>query len=177
MDEYTLTRLKVIIARFRGCIDRVYLHWTAGRYGQVYSDYHICIDDDGKIYMPSDNLLICRSHTWRRNSEAVGIALCCCYGAIANEGRDADFGDYPPTEKQIEVMSQIVALLNKYGEVSLDDVYTHCEIARIDGYGPYSGDSETRWDLWFLPDYDGVMRNGGDVIRGKAAWYLANTDL
>ena len=51
---------------------------------------------------------------------------------------------------------------------------THEEAAMLDGYGPYSGDPETRWDLWYLPDSDGTMKSGGDVIRGKALWYLAH---
>lgn len=179
MREYSIQELKEIICKYRGRIDRVYLHWTAGKYGQYFSDYHINIDDDGKIFMPSDNLLICRYHTWRRNSEAVGIAVCACYGAQAKNGINADFGDYPVTEKQIETMSIIVALFRKYGGVSLNDVLTHCEIAYEDGYGPYSGDEETRWDLWYLPDnaYAGKMRGGGEVIRGKARWYLENAKL
>ena len=46
--------------------------------------------------------------------------------------------------------------------------------ALADGYGPYSGDPETRWDLWYMRDSpgDGVMKPGGDVMRGKAQWYL-----
>lgn len=70
-------------------------------------------------------------------------------------------------------MACAVAIICKYGNIPIDDVsvMTHCEIATEDGYGPGSGDSETRWDLWYLPDYDGVMKPGGQVIRGKALWY------
>ena len=32
---------------------------------------------------------------------------------------------------------------------------THCEAALLDGYGPYSGDAETRWDLWYMRDSPG----------------------
>lgn len=176
MDKYTLQEVKEIISRYRGCIENVYLHWTAGKYGQVFSDYHICIDADGSIYMPSENLTIRRSHTWKRNSDAVGIALCCCYNAQANAGWNADFGEFPPTNAQIETLSQIVAAFRTCGGVSLDNVLTHCEAAYIDGYGPYSGDPDTRWDLWYLPDsaYNGKMRGGGEVIRGKARWYIEN---
>lgn len=56
---------------------------------------------------------------------------------------------------------------------------THCEAALIDGYGPYSGDAETRWDLWYLRDSpgDGAMKPGGQVIRGKALWYAKSSLL
>ena len=32
----------------RGRITTIYLHWTAGHYSQVFDDYHLCIDQDGK---------------------------------------------------------------------------------------------------------------------------------
>ena len=32
----------------RGRITTIYLHWTAGYYSQVFDDYHLCIDQDGK---------------------------------------------------------------------------------------------------------------------------------
>ena len=51
---------------------------------------------------------------------------------------------------------------------------THEEAATIDGYGPYSGYPETRWNLQYLPDYNDNLRKGGDAIRGKGLWYLAN---
>lgn len=160
-------------------IDYIYLHWTAGRYGQVFSDYHISIDYDGRIYLPYDcrNLTVYRSHTWQRNSRAIGIALCAAYGAEANNGWNCDFGSQPVTDAQIEAMSLVVATICKHAGIPLDHVLTHCEAAVEDDYGPGSGDPETRWDLWFLKDYDGQMKPGGNVIRGKAQWYLLNTKL
>lgn len=155
--------------------DHIYLHWTAGHYGQCYEDYHICIDHDGRIYLPNNcvDLEQYRPHTWRRNTNAVGIALCGCYGAIANNGYDADMGNEPVTTAQIEAMSAVVAVLCKYMHIPIDaeHVMTHCEAAFADNYGPYQ-DSDCRWDLWWLPDYDGQMRIGGNVIRGKANWYI-----
>jgi len=61
-------------------INKIYLHWTAGRYDQFFNDYHICIDGDGGVHRMAD-LETKLAHTWHRNSNAVGIALCCCYGA------------------------------------------------------------------------------------------------
>ncbi len=153
----------------------IYLHWTAGRYSEIYPDYHLSIDYNGRIYAPYDNLDLnqYRQHTWLRNSNAVGIALCGAYGAIANHGYDADMGDYPITDAQIEAISVVVAILCKYSGIPIENVLTHCEAALEDGYGPYSGDPETRWDLWYLRDSsDGQVKGGGDIIRGKALWYM-----
>lgn len=159
---------------------RIYLHWSAGRYGQIWEDYHINIDEDGSLYCIGDlDFDEKKSHTWKRNTGSIGISLCCAYNAQANNGYDADYGDYPPTQAQIDMMAMVVATICKYGRINIDDALTHQEIATIDGYGPGSGDSETRWDLWFLPDSgerdkhgNMVMRSGGAVIRGKARFYL-----
>ena len=45
------TPLYYLAAQFKGEIDHIYLHWSAGWYGQFYDDYHINIDADGTIYM------------------------------------------------------------------------------------------------------------------------------
>lgn len=180
MEKISMADLRGMLAECRGKLDACFLHWTAGRYGQYFDDYHILIDHDGSIYAPSRNLLITRRHTWQRNSDALGIAMCCCYKAEAGRtGLDCDFGDYPPTAKQIEVMSIVVAMVNKYAGLDFNKILTHCEIAFVDGYGPFSGDEETRWDLWYLPDsaWGNKMRGGGEVLRGKAIWYLQNVNV
>ena len=109
-------------------------------------------------------------------SGSIGIALCCALGAQANSGYDADMGSYAPTAAQTDKLAQVVAVLVQglALDASPEVVITHCEAALADGYGPYSGDPETRWDLWYMRDSpgDGVMKPGGDVMRGKAQWYL-----
>ncbi len=181
MKQITLNELRVMGRRARNCIDKIYLHWSAGTYHSYFYDYHINIDSDGKIIATCNGLTETKSHTWRRNTNAVGIVLCCCYGADANNGIDTDFGAYPPTEAQIDSMAQVVAVLcDELGlEVNSSNVMTHCEAALQDGYGPYSGDPDMRWDLWYLPDIpgDGAMKHGGDVIRGKAIWHQINSNL
>lgn len=170
-----ISEIKAEAERCRGRLDAIYLHWTAGLYGQIYDDYHLSIDYDGRIYAPGDVLdfLKYRPHTWKRNGRSIGIAICGCYGACANNGINSTFGDYPPTDAQIEAMSVLVAVICKYAGIDISDAVTHCEIAYEDGYGPYSGDSDLRWDLWYIPDsgMDNQMRGGGAVIRGKARWY------
>ena len=161
---------------------KVYLHWTAGRYGQMYDDYHINIDQDGSLWVSTDDFAETLPHTWHRNTASVAVALCCGYGATSN-----DIGPYPPTAKQIEAMAQVVAALadGLWLTIDCDRVLTHAEAAdNIDGllpegdeYGP-NADCE-RWDLQYLgtpdspawtTDYDDP-RTGGNVLRGKANWY------
>ena len=157
-----------------GEIDNIYLHWTAGRYGQAYDDYHICIDKGGEIYVMCDEFTERLNHTWHRNSYAMGIALCCGYDATCNADGTVNLGSEPPTMEQIESLAEVVAALSHDLELPLynkEYIMTHCEAAEIDGYGPST--TCERWDLWKLPDYcgDGEMKDGGDLIRGKAAFY------
>lgn len=156
-------------------IDHVYLHWTAGHYGQAYDDYHICIDEDGSVYIMED-FRETLAHTYMRNRYAVGVSMLCCVEAEARSGYNAWLGYEPPTTAQIESLAQVVAVLAEEFNLPLDTsdyVMTHCEAADLDGYGPHGGGCE-RWDLWYLPDAygaDGELVPGGDLIRGKAAYY------
>lgn len=161
---------------------KIYLHWTAGRYGQRFNDYHINIDQDGSLWVSTDDFAETLPHTWHRNTASVAVALCCGYGATSN-----DIGPYPPTAKQIEAMAQVTAVLAKalWLTIDRDRIMTHAEAAdNVDGllpegdeYGPRNGCE--RWDLQFLgtaesstflTDYDDP-RTGGNVMRGKALWY------
>lgn len=161
---------------------KIYLHWTAGRYGQMYDDYHLNIDQDGSIWASTDDFSETLAHTWHRNTASIGITLCCGYGATTE-----DLGEYPPTVAQIDSMAQVIAVLAPALWLTIDSkrVMTHAEAAdNIDGmlpegdeYGPNNGCE--RWDLQFLDtnespewitDYDDP-RTGGNVIRGKANWY------
>ena len=177
LQPYSLQEVKECIKQVNSKVENVFLHWTAGRYNQVYFDYHISIDEFGRVYLPSEDLLQYRVHTYMRNSNSVAIAINGCFDACANNGYNCTFGSEGPTSAQIETMALLVAMFVKYGGVPFEHIKTHCEQAFIDGYGPYSNDPETRWDLWFLRDYDGQMKPGGEVIRGKAVWYLQNSNV
>ena len=195
----TAAKLAELVALGHNRISQIYLHWTAGRYGQLYDDYHFNIDADGSIYQTCTQLTELKSHTWHRNTDtpsekelytsltwhrntgAIGIALCCACSALPHNGRDTEFGKFPPTPQQIDAAGKLVAKLAQGLNIPIDrwNVLTHCEAALIDGYGPYSGDAETRWDLWYLRDSpgDGAMKPGGQVIRGKALWYAKSSPL
>lgn len=182
----------------RNCVDRIYLHWTAGHYGQFYDDYHFNIDKDGTVYQTCENLCESKSHTWQRNRRSIGIALACGYGASVSVplgtcekmlygvkagvrrrpllSAEIDYGKEGPTVLQIESAARVIALLCQglALQPGAEQVMTHAEAAIADGYGPCSGDGEMRWDLWFLPDLTltDILLPGGEVLRGKAAWYI-----
>ncbi len=151
-------------------IQHLYLHWTAGRYHQFFDDYHLNIDEDGKVYQTCDYLTERKSHTYKRNSGAIGITLCCCLDAHWS-GTSPDFGSVPPTSAQLCSLAWVVAIIClAIGlEINSSTVMTHGEAAFRDGYGPGSGDPDTRWDLFWVPDAsDGRLQQGGVFIRELA---------
>jgi hypothetical protein len=166
---------------------KIYLHWTAGHYDTLFEDYHISITGDGEIYVSTDDFSEVLEHTWKRNTGGIGIAICGCYGAGSN-----DLGDEPPTDEQIQIMSQIIAVLANNLWLTIDKqwIMTHGEAANNeDGdfscHDPYPwwndsyGDGDTRGDLEYLGTEESPCYNpyatdgtrGGDVLRGKANWY------
>ena len=173
----TNRELAALAMQAKGRISRLYLHWTAGHYEDVYDDYHLNIGPGGEMYLTCKTFTEVKEHTWHRNTGSIGIALCCASEAQACSGRDTDFGGEPPTVVQIETLAKTVAVLTACLELEINvlTVTTHCEAALFDGYGPHSGDPQLRWDLWYLPDLplDSALKPGGYVIRGKALWYLS----
>ena len=180
----------------KGQISCIFLHWSAGYYGQSFKDYHLCIDGDGKVYSMCFNLTDKKAHTWHRNTGSVGIAMNCCWGASirrkSDEEKDAerlsqisdnryqgpgndyvaDWGNYPPTPQQIMSMAYAVACICFHADLPINasTVMTHAEIAKVDNYGIESDDPEKKWDLLVLPGY---QESGGEVIRKFAKVYLA----
>ena len=161
---------------------KLYLHWSAGHYGQFWSDYHVQIDRDGEIYVIADGALDdVLAATWRRNSGSVSICILGCLDADTN-----NLGAEPPTDAQIEGMAKAIAALCNGLWLTIDKqrVLTHGEAADNedgiephDPYGPKNGCE--RWDLEYLgtlesPKYHPWAEDGGrggDVLRGKANWY------
>ena len=163
---------------------KLYLHWTAGHYGQFFADYHVQIDADGAIYVIGagalDEVL---AATYLRNSGSVSIALLTACGATTD-----DLGAEPPTAAQIEAMAMATAALADGLWLTIDKarILTHGEAAdNEDGmrahasYGPRT--TCERWDLEYLGMAESPVFNpwatngsrGGDVLRGKAQYYRA----
>ncbi len=178
MKKITLTELKTMAQSAKGNTNKIYLHWSAGNYGQFFDDYHINIDQDGSIYASTDDLTTHLNHTYMRNTGAIGVALACCVGATSNE-----LGSEPPTNEQVEAMAQVVAMLG--AELSLPiDIYhvmTHGEAGDnmdgVDACEKYGMNTTCeRWDLAILKNGD-AWGSGGDTLRGKAIWYQQNGGL
>ena len=165
---------------------KLYLHWTAGRYGQFWDDYHVQIDADGSIYVQDGvSLADILEGTWKRNTGSIALTLLGCFDATTRDG----LGSNPPTGAQIESMSMAVSVLANALDLTIDKarVMTHGEAGdNEDGYyGAYGEGDEygpkttcERWDLEYLMTPDSPEFNpwcdgtrGGDAIRGKANWY------
>ena len=159
---------------------KIYLHWTAGYYNSKFNEYHVNIDGAGRYWVEYDFDTIL-SHTWKRNTGAVGLSLCCCAQATSR-----NLGNTPPTEEQIEAMARAIAVIANELHIPIDKrhVLTHGEAAdNEDGerchenYGART--TCERWDLEYLgtaesPEFnpwDESGKRGGDVLRGKAIWY------
>ena len=169
-------------AEYVGRETKVYLHWSAGHYGQFWDDYHVQIDKDGEIYVIGDGELDdVLEATYRRNSGSVSICILGCLDANTN-----NLGQESPTPLQIEGMAQAIAALCNGLWLTIDKtrVLTHGEAAdNEDGvyahepYGPKS--TCERWDLEYLGTMESPKFHpwtedggrGGDVLRGKANWY------
>ena len=153
-------------AEYVGVEPMIYLHWSAGHYGQSFTDYHFNIDEGGEIEMTTDDLCEVLRHTWQRNTGAIGIALECCAGAVVCEDENtyrADLGDEPPTEMQIDCMVDLCAELCRSLGIPAENIMTHEEAAIEDGYG-LDDEDDCRWDLAILREGE-PWGSGGDTIR------------
>lgn len=175
MIHLTRAEFEDMALRARGDIDHIYVHWTAGDYRQLFPEYHLLIRGSGQIYASTDDWTTLLSHTWHRNTGALGIALCCARDAVLYADGTFDLGDYPPTLMQVESCAMLLSSLAQIWHMPIDEdhIMTHAEAADLDGYGPAVMGTEDfeKWDLWKLKDYDDKWKNGGDVLRGKALYY------
>lgn len=161
---------------------KLYLHWTAGHYGQFFADYHVQIDADGAIYVIGacalDEVL---AATYLRNSGSVSIALLAACGATTDS-----LGAEPPTAAQIESMAMAVTALADGLWLTIDKarILTHGEAADnedgVRSHAPYGPRTTCeRWDLEYLGMAESPVFNpwatngsrGGDVLRRKAQYY------
>ena len=192
MRRVTCAELRELAAAYRPALHyaaarcaretRLYLHWTAGHYGQFFADYHVQVDADGAIYVIGDCALdALLAATYRRNSGSVSIALLGCVGATTD-----DLGGEPPTAAQIEGLAMAAAALADGLWLTIDKVrvLTHGEAADnedgVRAHAPYGPRTTCeRWDLEYLGTAESPVfapwakdgTRGGDVIRGKAQWY------
>jgi hypothetical protein len=183
MREVTLEEIKNLAreaywdlwngARSMGRDVKLYIHWTGGRYNQTFDEYHVNITGDGRVFVSTNDLAEVKNATYRRNTGSIAITLCCAYDATGPD----NLGPYPPTEAQINAVSQVICVLADALDLTIDAdrVMTHAEAAdNLDGlythddYGPDS--TCERWDLWVLREGE-EPGTGGQQIRGNANYY------
>ena len=113
-------------------INRIYCHHTGGLYkmNSVEKEhYHICIESDGTVRINGE-LTDYKEHTWHRNSNAIGIALCCAYGATVYKNPERiNWNGYPPTPIQVERLAEVICFIATVLEIPIDSehVMTHAE--------------------------------------------------
>jgi len=157
----------------------IYLHWTAGSYGGVSGNYHTTITGDGKINRttPYDKFNV--DHTYKRNSNAVGLS-------VAAMGGSPDPWSIPVKPIQYQKMAEEAARIAKAwgwtaSDINIKNVMTHAEAGankdgtkRHDNYGPRQwGGTGERWDLFNLYKND-APGSGGDKIRSMIRGMMFN---
>jgi hypothetical protein len=155
----TLAEIRELAGEAVYSIEYITGHWTAGRYvpnDVDTKDYHILCLYDG-TYWIKDEFTEKLAHTWRRNTNNLGIAFAGCFNATTN-----DLGQYAPTYLQIQAMVDAVRTICEAIGKDASIFKTHAEWADEDDYGPAT--TCERWDLWFLRDGD-EKGSGGDEIR------------
>jgi len=86
------------------------------------------------------------------------------------------------TNNQIEALcAEAANLVVQYNiPIDTDHIFTHCEAALTDGYGPYQGEPDLRWDFMILRPTVGIKTEKqaklwasttGRVLRTKIRWY------
>lgn len=149
--------LEAQFARFDlpdGRVERLYLHWSAGRYDAPSSAYHFVVGyRQGELFAQQthdvrENMrqlsedLEYAAHTRGRNSYAIGVSALSMLDATPH-----DFGTQPLTEELVDALCGMCAYLAARYDIVIDadHVMTHAEAAIIDGY--FGLLPEERWDL------------------------------
>ena len=151
-----------------GYVDRFYLHWTGLGYEARLPQYHLCIDQYGRVWASGMNFNMPRRHIAPLKGHAIGaiaIALQCGQGALPTK-QGMSFGQAPPTPAQVRTAALLIAQLAREFALAItpDTVLTHAEVATEEGYGPEHGDTDERGlDLWFVP----VLALGMQVFLGQ----------
>ena len=157
----------------------IFLHYTWGAYGDIYDEFHLCIDKNGEIYRPLLNLDD-RINDWGFLSDSMHIALCCGKNLrYSNSGYQYDklrrvlCGDYP-TELQIAQMAIVVAIISRVlgQEICYRNVKTLYEHQFANIYRTHN--EEISRDLMWLPhqEHSKELDCGGVTIRSRALEYL-----
>jgi hypothetical protein len=144
-----------------GYVKGVNLHWTAGAYGTGYKAYQILIGED--YILVSATLLYwnVHQHTWRRNSNRIGVSFMALAGA-----NERNMGRYPLTREMIERCALVVGMIQNKYNFTWSEMLDHAYWAIVDGYKGY------RWDIR-MPLPFGVNETAYDSVLRKSKWYAS----
>lgn len=115
------------------------IHWTAGGYEQVFDHYHFNVRGNGDV-VQTLSVRQKGSHTWHRNGGNLGVSFCAMAPGC------------PVKPVQVDAMARLIAELMGMFKIPLGNVKDHVYWAKLDGYGPGSGDPETRIDITGTPE-------------------------
>jgi hypothetical protein len=214
VNAVIVTKAKALLAKLpavpANAISRIYLHWTVAPFGCVFGDYNGEANFQSPEWVlvmthdPSDNAVGGNnaneaSHTWHRNTGAVGVSISGMTGATQH-----DFGPDAVTLAGLDhLCAGAAAFAVRYnvdalgtvqnGNTHADDsgnnisttgehtILTHAEAANIDGYlCGFTSDPDCRWDLGsFVALPAGValtramVAQCGDALRQRVHAYKA----
>jgi len=184
IDSSLLSDVKLFMATLPtipvGDIRRIYLHWSVAAFGCTFTDYNFMVNlVNGKWVIqstgdPRDNVpgmtdKPTHSHTWHRNSWAIGIAIGGMDGATTS-----NFGKDPVQLHELGYLCGVAAAVAKTyglqaditvgGDSNEHTIMTHAECAAQDGY------FGERWDLAeFEPGPISILgaRYHGELLRKR----------
>lgn len=173
----------------------IYLHWTAGNYGDASATYgyHTIFTGDGGI-VRNKSYDARGVHTEGKNSNSVGLSLAAMAGATGVH----NFGSQPVTHEQLNQMAAEAARLAVrwgWSESDIDrNVWTHAEAGsgldprglsghrddngdgKPDNYGMFNrapNEPMHRWDLYTVTE-GGEPGSGGPILRDMIKKHFKN---
>jgi hypothetical protein len=159
---------------------RIHVHWTAGAHTANSVDkksYHILIEGDGKVIKGDKSIkanergsgMRQASHTLNANTGAIGVSMCCMRQAVE---APFDPGPSPMTEKQWNVMTEVVAeLAARYNIlVTPTTILTHAEVQPN-----LNIQQRFKWDVTRLA-FDSSIKGHADVGDHMRAMIAAHMD-
>lgn len=152
-------------------LERIILHWTAGRSTASASDlahYHFAVEADGLVVQgeqtPEANLstkTAYAAHTRGLNTGSIGVAMCGMFGAKESP---FDPGRYPITLTQYDATARLCAVLCRRYRIPVTPktVLSHAEVE-----GTLGVKQRGKWDVTRLPWFPEIKgaRAVGDHFR------------
>jgi hypothetical protein len=137
---------------------KVTLHWSAGNYSKLESDYQILSTVDGCIYVSEYFLKYSvHQHTWRRNTYNIGVSFMAMYNKLK----------FPVTDLMIESVAKVQAVLHDFYDIPWTNFKDHKYYSDLDKYEPQF----SKWDCRTQHLENGKLIYLFDKVLQKSKWY------